>query len=144
MSKPCNIKTLENKEYRCFFELTLQVIGGKWKPVILYHLALEGVMRFGELNRSIPGITERMLTRQLRELEKDGLIHREVYRQIPPKVEYSLLPLGIRLIPILLNLREYGVHYEQQCKGDSQFTGTGFEPVTSPQIAEMYLQHLRN
>jgi DNA-binding HxlR family transcriptional regulator len=144
MTESCNIKILDNKEYRCFFELTLQVIGGKWKPVILYQLAIEGVMRFGELNRSIHGVTERMLTRQLRELEKDQLIHREVYRQIPPKVEYSLLPLGIRLIPILLNLREYGVHYENHFKKTSPFAETGLEPDTPPQIAEIYLQYLRN
>ncbi len=81
MVKACATKRADGKEYRCFFELTLQVIGGKWKPIIIYQLAVEGVMRFGELRRSVVGVTERMLTRQLRELEKDGLVHRRVYRQ---------------------------------------------------------------
>ena len=69
MQKACKIKELEGKKYHCFFELTLQVIGGKWKPVILYHLAMDPVQRFSDLRRGMPEITERMLTRQLRELE---------------------------------------------------------------------------
>lgn len=144
MIKPCKNKVLNNKEYRCFFELTLQVIGGKWKPVILYQLAIEGVLRFGELKRSIPGVTERMLTRQLRELENDGLIHREVYRQIPPKVEYSLRPPGVQLIPILLNMRQWGVNYEQQIATESEFSEHDFETLSPPRIADIYLQQLRN
>lgn len=144
MVKPCNTKLLNDKKYRCFVELALQIIGGKWKPVILYQLAIEGVMRFGELNRSIPGVTERMLTRQLRELEKDGLVHREVYRQVPPKVEYSLQPLGVKLIPILLNMREWGVDYERHFATDRQFADDDFETCAPPQIADIYLQQLRN
>jgi len=110
--KSYNAKDLKGMTYRCFFELTLLVIGGKWKPIILYKLAREEVLRFGELKRQSQGVTERMLSRQLRELENDGLIHREVYKQVPPKVEYSLTELGRSLIPILLNMREWGVEYE--------------------------------
>lgn len=139
MVKPCDIKNLGGKEYRCFFELTLQVMGGKWKPIIIYQIAIEGVMRFGELKRSIPAVSERMLTRQLRELEKDGLIHREVYHQVPPKVEYSLLPPGVQLIPILLDMRKWGVNYENEQKKTVDFHSGDFEATPPPQIAEIYL-----
>jgi DNA-binding HxlR family transcriptional regulator len=74
-------------------ETTLKVIGGRWKVLIIRELML-GVKRFGELQRALPGITQKMLTQQLREMEEDGIIHRQVYAQIPPKVEYSLTPLG--------------------------------------------------
>lgn len=85
MLRLCDVKEIGDKSYRCYFQLTLGVLAGKWKPVILYHLALMGVLRFGELKRSIPDSTDRMLSRHLRELEADGLIHREVYRQVPPQ-----------------------------------------------------------
>ncbi len=75
---------------KCGVETTIAVVGGKWKPMILYAL-LSGPRRFGELMRLIPGVTQRMLTLQLRELEADGVIAREVYKQVPPKVEYLLL-----------------------------------------------------
>lgn len=144
MVKPCNVKKYRDKEYRCFFELTLQVMGGKWKPIIIYQLALENVMRFGELRRSIPDVTERMLTRQLRELETDGLIHREVYREIPPKVEYSLLPPGVQLIPILLKMRDWGVEYEHTIDAEGSSSLEEYENASPPNIAERYLQQLRN
>lgn len=127
MPEPCNIKELQGKRYRCFFELTLAVIGGKWKPIILNHLAQEEIMRFGELTRSIPDITQRMLTKQLRELESDGLIHREVYRQVPPKVEYTLTPMGRSLLPILQQMRDWGVDYERQMGINGLVTGKGYE-----------------
>lgn len=117
--EPCKVKTLGSKKYRCFFELTLQVIGGKWKPIILYHLGNEGILRFGELGRSIGIITQKMLTQQLRELEKDGLVSRKVYTQVPPKVEYSLTDLGKSLIPILDQLRDWGMCYEENVAGDT-------------------------
>ncbi|MDJ0622486.1 MAG: helix-turn-helix domain-containing protein [Desulfocapsaceae bacterium] len=141
MVKACTTKRLAGREYRCFFELTLQVMGGKWKPIIIYQLAIEGIMRFGELRRSVNGITERMLTRQLRELEKDGLIHRKVYHQVPPKVEYSLLPLGAKLIPILREMREWGVAYESFVGGCSFPETEEQENIESPEIAPMYRQH---
>lgn len=97
-------------DYGCSVEATLDVIGGKWKGVILFHL-LERTQRFGELQRCIPNVTRRMLTLSLRELEDVGLVHREVYKQVPPKVEYSLTEYGLTLKPIITNLRVWGDNY---------------------------------
>ena len=94
----------------CPIESTLQVIGGKWKGVILYHL-LDGKKRFSELKRFMPTITQRMLTKQLRELESDGLVHRKVYAEVPPKVEYSLAELGETMEPILIEIYKWGIWY---------------------------------
>lgn len=91
----------------CSVEFTLDLIGGKWKGVLLYHL-VPGKKRFNEFRRLCPAITQRMLTLQLRELETDGLVHREVYQQVPPKVEYSLTPLGQTLVPIILQIKQWG------------------------------------
>jgi DNA-binding HxlR family transcriptional regulator len=91
----------------CAVEATIALIDGKWKSVIMYHLLGE-TLRFNEIRRKIPEVTQRMLTNQLRELEDDGLIHREVYAQVPPKVEYSLSSLGESLKPVLLALRDWG------------------------------------
>lgn len=97
-------------QYSCPVAGTLDVIGGKWKGVILFHL-LEDKKRFNELKRLNSGITQRMLTLQLRELEADGIIHRKVYPVIPPKVEYSLTDFGQSLKPIVLLMREWGEEY---------------------------------
>lgn len=132
MIKPCKTKELGGKTYRCFFELTLQVMGGKWKPIILYHLATEGVMRFSELRRSISGVTERMLSKQLRELEADAIVHREVYREVPPRVEYSLTAMGQGLVPILKELRDWGAEYERHVGGETLFAGEEYEPAGDP------------
>ena len=86
---------------------TIGVIGGRWKLIILWRL-LDRVQRYSDLQRSLPGVTPKMLTQQLRELEEDGIVHREVYRQVPPKVEYSLTPLGESLRPIILAIHEWG------------------------------------
>jgi DNA-binding HxlR family transcriptional regulator len=91
----------------CPVEAAVALIDGKWKCVILFHL-LEGTMRFNELRRRLPGVTARMLTNQLRELEQDGLITRTVYAQVPPKVEYDLSPLGRSLQPVLGALKQWG------------------------------------
>jgi DNA-binding HxlR family transcriptional regulator len=94
----------------CEVETTLKVIGGRWKVLIIREL-MTGVKRFGELQRSLPGITQKMLTQQLREMEEDGIIHREIYPQIPPKVEYSLTPLGESLQPILYAMHEWAIQH---------------------------------
>ncbi len=91
----------------CPVEATLDVIGGKWKGIILYHL-IDGKKRFNEFQKLHPCITQRMLTLQLRELERDGVIHREVYKEVPPKVEYSLTEFGRTLEPIILLMKEWG------------------------------------
>lgn len=127
-ARGCREKELGGRKYRCFFELTLLVIGGKWKPNILYHLGEAGVLRFSELRRSMSGITERMLTRQLRELEADGIVQRQVYREVPPRVEYSLTPMGQGLTPILYQLRDWGSAYEASVVGEEHFVGQDYEP----------------
>lgn len=93
-------------------ELTLSKISGKWKMPIVCQLS-DGPKRFSELQRAFVGITQRMLTKQLRELEADQIINRKVYPQVPPKVEYSLTPIGDKLKPILLQLKDWGSYYLQ-------------------------------
>lgn len=100
-----------SKLYSCYFELTLDLIGGKWKSVVIYYLGQHGTMRYHEIRNCMPKITERMLTKQLRELESEGFIHREIYKEIPPKVEYTLTPLGQSIIPILNQLKDWGENY---------------------------------
>ena len=94
----------------CPVEATLELIGGKYKALILWRLA-EGTMRFSQLRKVISGITAKMLTQQLRELEASGLICREVFPVIPPKVEYSLTELGKSLMPVLTTMRDWGSNY---------------------------------
>ncbi|MBW4682551.1 MAG: helix-turn-helix transcriptional regulator [Microcoleus vaginatus WJT46-NPBG5] len=96
----------------CAVETALKVIGGRWKVLILREL-FQGVKRFGELHRAMHGITQKMLTQQLREMEQDGIVHRQVYLQVPPKVEYSLTPLGESLKPVLNSIHEWGIQYEE-------------------------------
>ncbi|MFT3803835.1 MAG: helix-turn-helix domain-containing protein [Burkholderiaceae bacterium] len=99
----------------CSVEATLDLIGGKWKGVILYRLLTERVLRFNELRRLLPNITQRMLTNQLRELEGDGLISRKVYPEVPPKVEYRLTPYGQTLKPVIVALKKWGdAHVEDR------------------------------
>ncbi|MEC0777581.1 winged helix-turn-helix transcriptional regulator [Bacillus licheniformis] len=102
---------MENKTFNCEKELTLNIIGGKWKMLILWFLGKEGTKRFGELKALMPGITQRMLVNQLRELEEDHIVHREVYPVVPPKVEYSLTKQGESLMPILEAMYECGKNY---------------------------------
>jgi DNA-binding HxlR family transcriptional regulator len=98
------------KAVGCPMTMTLDVIGGKWKGMILYHLT-SGTRRFNELMRLMPEVTQRMLTRQLRELEEHGVINRKVYAEVPPKVEYSLSELGLTLLPVIRSLSEWGRMY---------------------------------
>jgi DNA-binding HxlR family transcriptional regulator len=95
----------------CPVEAALELIGGKWKGVVLYHLLKEGKLRFGELRRKVPTVTVRMLTRQLRELEKDRLVHRRVYPEVPPKVIYSLTEKGSTLRTIVRALEKWGIKH---------------------------------
>lgn len=107
--------TFKNKEYQCSMELTLDLIGGKWKSLILWHLG-ENTLRFSELRKSLPQVTQKMLTQQLRELEDDGLVKRYIYTQVPPKVEYSLTETGRSLLPILATLCDWGINYVNEGK----------------------------
>lgn len=97
----------------CPIDFTIDVLGGKWKPLILYYL-LEGTKRFGELQRLLPQVTRRMLTQHLRELERDGIVHRKVYTQVPPMVEYSLTELGRSLQPVLLTMLDWGQRHNDE------------------------------
>lgn len=98
------------KEYFCPVTATVSIIGGKWKPIILW-LLFQDTRRFGEMKKMIPGITQRMLTKQLRELEADKIVHRKVYAVVPPKVEYSLTDGGRTLQPILTSMSEWGYSF---------------------------------
>ena len=116
---------------RCPVEACLEIIGGKWKGVILFHL-LGGKNRFNELQRLLPNVTQRILVRQLRELEADRIVVRTVYPEVPPKVEYSLSESGMTLEPILRMLREWGVKYlDQELEFVRQPNKEGFLPNSS-------------
>ncbi len=101
----------KNRVYNCPFEVTIEIIGGKWKSIILWYLYENRVLRNGELIRLIPSITQKMLTQQLREMEDAGLIVRKVYEQVPPKVEYALTPLAEELQPIFELMKDWGLKY---------------------------------
>jgi DNA-binding HxlR family transcriptional regulator len=94
-------------------QTTLKVLGGKWKPPILFLLSSR-VMRFGELKKAITGITQKMLSQELREMENDGLVSRKVYAEIPPKVEYTLTPYGKSLEPILKSMSAWGQKHKNR------------------------------
>ncbi|MFA4860829.1 winged helix-turn-helix transcriptional regulator [Methanoregula sp.] len=104
------VYTKNGKTYHCGVEAALDVIGGKWKPLILWALG-DNILRFGELQKGLPGVNAKMLTKQLRELEEDGVITRKVYPEVPPRVEYSITDFGRTLIPILRELCVWGTKY---------------------------------
>lgn len=105
----CNINNNENHEM-CPMVLVHKLISGKWKILILWYLS-KGCLRFSELKRNLPNVTQKMLTNQLRSLEEDNLIYRTVYPVVPPKVEYGLTEIGLRIIPLLESMHKYGEEY---------------------------------
>ncbi|SMB85024.1 transcriptional regulator, HxlR family [Hymenobacter roseosalivarius DSM 11622] len=110
----------------CPITAALDVLGGKWKVFILSYLAEHGTLRFGELKRLIPKVTQKMLAQQLKELEEAGLVNRRVYAQVPPKVEYRLTAHGQTLCPVLRSLREWGYLHREKL---------GAEEVTCPEVS---------
>ncbi|GAA0251438.1 helix-turn-helix domain-containing protein [Cryptosporangium japonicum] len=94
--------------YICGIDAAMDVVSGKWKSLILWELDHHGTRRFGELRRGLPGVSEKMLVQHLREMEEDGLVHREVYREVPPRVEYSLTDDGRSLNEALRPLGAWG------------------------------------
>ena len=119
------------KTERCPVETALEMIGGKYKALILWHLA-EQTLRFSQLHKSIPNATAKMLTQQLRELESDKMIHREVYPVIPPKVEYSLTDLGRSFLPVLVAMRDWGANYLRTKNLESNCFMMAQNPVPKP------------
>nr|WP_097887513.1 helix-turn-helix domain-containing protein [Streptomyces sp. st140] len=109
----------------------MDVIGGKWKVLILWALN-EKTCRFGELRRAVPGVTEKVLSSHLRELEDDGIVHREVYAEVPPRVEYSLTPLGLSLNAALEPLGAWGRDHIYRGAGESGVEGAGAEAAAEP------------
>ncbi|MGM7724792.1 winged helix-turn-helix transcriptional regulator [Metabacillus sp. Hm71] len=101
-------KKIKNGEFNCEKELTLSLISGKWKITIIYYLGTDGTLRFSEIKRLFPKITHKVLTTQIRELEEDGIVHRKVFPEVPPRVEYSLTELGQSLMPVILMMYDWG------------------------------------
>lgn len=97
--------------FNCNMELTLDIIGGKWKPIIIYHVGNGSNMRYGELKRLIPNISERVLSRELRDLENNGIVNRDEYREKILRVEYSLTDIGNEVLPLLNQLTQWGNKY---------------------------------
>lgn len=118
----------------CAVEATLSVIGGVWKPVLIFHL-LQGKLRFNALCRLTPSATPRMITLQLRELEADGIVERTVFPEVPPRVEYELTDLGQSLAPLLSSMRDWGERLQSSdaagAKGIGE-TATVTEPLRTP------------
>ncbi|WP_327586469.1 helix-turn-helix transcriptional regulator [Nonomuraea sp. NBC_00507] len=104
--------------YFCGIDAAMDVVAGKWKSLILWELHNYGTRRFAELRRGLPGVSEKMLIQHLREMEEDGLVHREVYREVPPKVEYSLTEQGVSLNAALAPLGEWGAERMRRIGAD--------------------------
>jgi DNA-binding HxlR family transcriptional regulator len=114
----------------CPAEYTLGVIGGRWKVSILWKL-FQGEQRFSDLFRAMNGPTQKMLTQQLRELERDGLVHRQVYAQVPPKVEYSLTSLGMSLKPVVNAMCDWGKKHQEETRVLTELATEGAAPASS-------------
>ncbi|MFD4431668.1 winged helix-turn-helix transcriptional regulator [Nocardia sp. NPDC058497] len=108
-------KRKQDLDFDCPVEVTLDVIGGKWKGMIVFQLS-EGTARFSEMRRTMPHVTQRMLTAQLRELERDGVLTRTVYPEVPPRVEYELTDFGRGLVPIIRLMETWGERYREQLR----------------------------
>ncbi|WP_349407710.1 helix-turn-helix domain-containing protein [Pseudalkalibacillus sp. SCS-8] len=102
------IQVDDEGKLKCAIEYTLKKIGGKWKTVILWHLSMDGTYRYNELRRLLPGVTHKVLTQQLKELEEDAFISRKQFDEIPPRVEYSITERGLTLMPILKEMHKWG------------------------------------
>jgi DNA-binding HxlR family transcriptional regulator len=113
MMRPQTRKAVTSWKGTCAAEITATVLCGAWKPTIMHELDRHGVLRFGQLSRLLPGLTDRVLTRQLRELEEDGIVRRVVYPQVPPKVEYDLTELGHNAQHVLDVMAKWGDSYAQ-------------------------------
>lgn len=111
-------------------ERALKAISGRWKAVILYHL-LDGPKRLSELTRLLPGISQKVLVQQLRELEEHRLVHREVFRQVPPRVDYSATPLGLSLEPVMLALCEWGSRHARELDALDELADCIVRPVNT-------------
>jgi DNA-binding HxlR family transcriptional regulator len=98
---------MNGQVYHCALDVTMELVGGKWKTIVLWYLRKDK-KRFSELRKLIPGITEKMLSMQLRQLEKDGFVSRTVHAEVPPRVEYALTPLGRTLLPLLEEIAKWG------------------------------------
>ncbi len=101
-------------------EVAFEILSGKWVPLIIWHLAGADSRRFGELRRLMPKVTQKMLTQQLRSLEKHGIVHREEHPGIPPAVEYSLTKIGRKLVPVFDNVNEWAVEYLSQRESNTE------------------------
>jgi DNA-binding HxlR family transcriptional regulator len=99
---------MDDKKFICPMEFTLNIIGGKWKPLIIWRLLNDGTLRYGQIKKSMNKITHKMLSQQLKELEADGIINRVEFYEIPPRVEYSLTEKGITLTSILKSMVDWG------------------------------------
>lgn len=119
---------MENNR-NCPVETTLELIGGKYKALILWHLS-EGKLRYSQLRDRLVGITPKMLTQQLRDLEAQSLVCREVYPIVPPKVEYSLTELGKSLMPVLVAMRDWGSDYLRRSKKEPNCFMMHSDPIT--------------
>lgn len=108
---------VSRKSVSCHVEATLRVLGGRWKVLVLQQL-LASPMRFNALHRALTGVSHRTLTKQLRELEADGIIRRKVHAQVPPRVDYSLTRLGESLRPVLSSMERWGEAYAHRLPGD--------------------------